>query len=104
VHALASHLYLYSLPTRRSYDLICMDVIDSAYAPGVSANAVLGLFPHIVLELAKRIIPNEKSQRLVLLKPTLNMMSIIVRQSSQRSEEHTSESSHVSISYAVFCL
>ena len=39
---------------------ICMDVIDSAYAPGVSANAVLGLFPHIVLELAKRIIPNDK--------------------------------------------
>lgn len=39
---------------------ICMDVIDSAFAPGVSANGVLGLFPHIVLELAKRIIPNEK--------------------------------------------
>lgn len=39
---------------------ICMDVIDSAFAPGVSANAVLGLFPHVVLELAKRIIPNEK--------------------------------------------
>lgn len=39
---------------------ICMDVIDSAFAPGVSANAVLGLFPHIVLEIAKRIIPNEK--------------------------------------------
>ena len=39
---------------------ICMDVIDSAFAPGVSANGVLGLSPHIVLELAKRIIPNEK--------------------------------------------
>lgn len=39
---------------------ICMDVIDSAFAPGVSANAVLGLSPHVVLELAKRIIPNEK--------------------------------------------
>ncbi|MEB7811693.1 formimidoylglutamase [Staphylococcus xylosus] len=39
---------------------ICMDVIDSAFAPGVSANGVLGLFPHVVLELSKRIIPNEK--------------------------------------------
>lgn len=39
---------------------ICMDVIDSAFAPGVSANAVLGLFPHIVLELSKRIVVNEK--------------------------------------------
>lgn len=39
---------------------ICMDVIDSAFAPGVSAAAVLGLYPHIVLELAKRIIPSDK--------------------------------------------
>ncbi|WP_436860314.1 formimidoylglutamase [Staphylococcus caeli] len=39
---------------------ICMDAIDSAFAPGVSANGVLGLTPHIVLELAKRIIPNDK--------------------------------------------
>lgn len=39
---------------------VCMDVIDSAYAPGVSAPAVLGLYPNIVLELAKRIIPNDK--------------------------------------------
>ncbi|NJH66918.1 formimidoylglutamase [Staphylococcus agnetis] len=35
---------------------ICMDVIDSAYAPGVSASAVLGLTPHCVLSLAKRIL------------------------------------------------
>ena len=35
---------------------ICMDVIDSAFAPGVSASAVLGLTPHCVLTLAKRII------------------------------------------------
>ncbi|MDT0740958.1 formimidoylglutamase [Staphylococcus chromogenes] len=35
---------------------ICMDVIDSAYAPGVSASAVLGLTPHCVLTLAKRIL------------------------------------------------
>ncbi|HEI5463867.1 TPA: formimidoylglutamase [Staphylococcus aureus] len=39
---------------------ICMDVIDSAFAPGVSAPAVLGLYPHTVLELAKRIIPSDK--------------------------------------------
>ncbi|MCD8844880.1 formimidoylglutamase [Staphylococcus gallinarum] len=39
---------------------ICMDVIDSAFAPGVSANGVLGLFPHIVLELSKRIVSNDK--------------------------------------------
>ncbi|BCU53034.1 formiminoglutamase [Staphylococcus auricularis] len=39
---------------------ICMDVIDSAYAPGVSASCVLGLSPQIVLEIAKRIIPNDK--------------------------------------------
>lgn len=35
---------------------ICMDVIDSAYAPGVSASGVLGLTPHCVLSLAKRIL------------------------------------------------
>lgn len=39
---------------------ICMDVIDSAFAPGVSATAVLGLYPNLVLEMAKRIIPSEK--------------------------------------------
>ncbi|UXR69335.1 MULTISPECIES: formimidoylglutamase [unclassified Staphylococcus] len=39
---------------------ICMDVIDSAYAPGVSAPAVLGLMPGVVLELAKRILQSDK--------------------------------------------
>ncbi|EHJ08358.1 formimidoylglutamase [Staphylococcus simiae] len=39
---------------------ICMDVVDSAFAPGVSAPAVLGLYPHIVFELAKRIVPSDK--------------------------------------------
>ena len=38
----------------------CMDVVDSAFAPGVSAPAVLGIYPHTVFELAKRIIPSEK--------------------------------------------
>ena len=35
---------------------ICMDVVDSAFAPGVSAPAVLGIYPHTVFELAKRVI------------------------------------------------
>ncbi|MCS4486067.1 formimidoylglutamase [Staphylococcus americanisciuri] len=39
---------------------ICMDVIDSAYAPGVSAPAVLGLTPTIVLSLAERILQSDK--------------------------------------------
>ena len=40
---------------------ICMDVIDSAFcAWGESAPAVLGLYPHTVLELAKHIIPSDK--------------------------------------------
>lgn len=39
---------------------ICMDVVDSAFAPGVSAPAVLGIYPHTVFELAKRVIPSEK--------------------------------------------
>lgn len=39
---------------------ICMDVVDSAYAPGVSANAVFGLTPFTVLELAKRILESDK--------------------------------------------
>lgn len=39
---------------------ICMDVIDSAYAPGVSAPAVLGLMPGVVLELAERILQSDK--------------------------------------------
>ena len=38
---------------------VCMDVVDSAFAPGVSAPAVLGIYPHTVFELAKRIIPSE---------------------------------------------
>ena len=38
---------------------VCMDVVDSAFA-GVSAPAVLGIYPHTVFELAKRIIPSEK--------------------------------------------
>ena len=39
---------------------ICMDVIDSAFAPGVSASAVFGLTPSVVLELAKRIMQSDK--------------------------------------------
>lgn len=39
---------------------ICMDVIDSAFAPGVSASAVLGLTPCTVLELARRILKHDK--------------------------------------------
>ncbi|EGQ4297513.1 formimidoylglutamase [Staphylococcus pseudintermedius] len=39
---------------------ICMDVIDSAYAPGVSANTVLGLTPFTVLELGRRILQSDK--------------------------------------------
>lgn len=39
---------------------ICMDVIDSAFAPGVSAPSVLGLYPHSVFEISKRIILSEK--------------------------------------------
>ena len=39
---------------------ICMDVVDSAFAPGVSEPAVLGIYPHTVFELAKRVIPSEK--------------------------------------------
>ena len=30
---------------------ICMDVVDSAFAPGVSAPAVLGIYPHTVSNL-----------------------------------------------------
>lgn len=39
---------------------ICMDVIDSAFAPGVSAPAVIGLMPHVVRRLAGTIIANDK--------------------------------------------
>lgn len=39
---------------------ICMDVVDSAFSPGVSAPAVMGLYPHTVYELAKRIVPSDK--------------------------------------------
>ena len=45
--------------------LLCMDVVDSAFAPGVSAPAVLGIYPHTVFELAKRIILVRKWLRLV---------------------------------------
>ncbi|KAA1038374.1 formimidoylglutamase [Macrococcus equipercicus] len=47
-----------------SYDVIlftiCMDVIDSAFAPGVSAPAVLGLSSHVVAELAATIASCDK--------------------------------------------
>lgn len=39
---------------------ICMDVVDSAFAPGVSAPAVNGLTPHIILELTRRIVGHQK--------------------------------------------
>lgn len=39
---------------------ICMDVIDSAFAPGVSAPSVLGLYPHDVFDISKRVILSEK--------------------------------------------
>ena len=39
---------------------ICMDVVDSAFAPGVSAAAVLGLTPYTVLDLARRILESPK--------------------------------------------
>ncbi|MGZ0075436.1 arginase family protein [Staphylococcus aureus] len=38
---------------------ICMDVIDSAFAPGVSAPAVR-FVSTLLLELAKRILPSDK--------------------------------------------
>ncbi|AKS68534.1 formimidoylglutamase [Staphylococcus coagulans] len=39
---------------------VCMDVVDSAFAPGVSAAAVLGLTPYTVLDLARRILESPK--------------------------------------------
>lgn len=39
---------------------ICMDVIDSAFAPGVSSPSVLGLNPHSVFEISKRVILSNK--------------------------------------------
>lgn len=39
---------------------ICMDVIDSAFAPGVSAPSVLGLYPHTVFDIGKRVILSQK--------------------------------------------
>lgn len=39
---------------------ICMDVIDSAFAPGVSSPSVLGLYPHSVFEISKRVILSDK--------------------------------------------
>lgn len=39
---------------------LCMDVIDSAFAPGVSAPAVLGLTPHVVMQLLQLITESNK--------------------------------------------
>ncbi|WP_053032294.1 formimidoylglutamase [Staphylococcus haemolyticus] len=39
---------------------ICMDVIDSVFAPGVSSPSVLGLYPHSVFEISKRVILSDK--------------------------------------------
>ena len=47
---------------------ICMDVIDSAFAPGVSSPSVLGLYPHSVFEISKRVILSDKVSSLVLQK------------------------------------
>ena len=61
---------------------ICMDVIDSAFAPGVSAPAVLGLYPHTVLELAKRIIPSDKVSSVSIAEMNQHMTLTIELRSS----------------------
>lgn len=40
---------------------ISMDAIDSAFAPGVSEPTVLGLNPHSVFDIGKRVILSEKT-------------------------------------------
>ena len=60
---------------------ICMDVIDSAFAPGVSSPSVLGLYPHSVFEISKRVILSDKVSSISIAKLTQTMMLIIVRQS-----------------------
>ncbi|TDM04597.1 formimidoylglutamase [Macrococcus carouselicus] len=48
----------------RAHDVIlftiCMDVIDSAYAPGVSASAVFGLTPQVVARLSQIVMQSGK--------------------------------------------
>lgn len=63
---------------------ISMDAIDSAFAPGVSEPTVLGLNPHSVFDIGKRVILSEKRLLLVLLKLIQIMISIIVLLNLQR--------------------
>lgn len=39
---------------------LCTDVIDSAYAPGVSAPSPFGLDPKLVRSLLRHVVANEK--------------------------------------------
>ena len=63
---------------------ISMDAIDSAFAPGVSEPTVLGLNPHSVFDIGKRVILSEKRLLLVLLKLIQIMILIIVLLNLQR--------------------
>src|SRR5207253_9411200 len=95
----ADHRRLHSFPTRRSSDLRRM----SGWMPIDRRSRTLCC---VGLVLSSPAVPmNGTSVRWmynVLSRPTSRRNCRIA--SRKRSEEHTSELSHVAISYAVFCL
>src|SRR5439155_9889067 len=98
----STHRDLHSFPTRRSSDLVIIPqkneslakIVDTVACGGVIAFRTdtfygLGADPFNVAAV----------QRIKQLKGREERKPILIR-----SEEHTSEPSHVAISYAVFCL
>src|SRR5207245_4217453 len=75
----STHHYTHSFPTRRSSDLLGRE----------PAQEIEGLLPA----------PPERAHRMLGVRA-----EILALVGPPRSEEHTSNSSHGSISYAVFCL
>src|SRR5207249_11100886 len=94
-------LDLHSFPTRRSSDLYLAHAEDLASR----ALAAYGSDPYYSGErgaYSGRSIFNAIFWRNLLLLYAVNKNQTYLQK--MRSEEHTSEPSHVSISYAVFCL
>src|SRR5207253_10906222 len=94
---LSSHRLLYSFPTRRSSDLPPSVLISHTW--------FRYLYSHLVSPSGS-IAVTVKAALLPSLLSVMPLMDFILSISVTltRSEEHTLNSSHVAISYAVFCL
>src|SRR5207302_10957732 len=98
----ASHRDLHSFPTRRSSDLEGVGCGRPECAPGCECERFLEFWNLVFMEFELHVdgsltpLPQQNIDTGLGLERGARIL--------QRSEEHTSDSSHVKISYAVFCL